>query len=136
MSKYTWARRANQEIWMNGNYENREDAIEAGTNEIKSDNIINQALGIEGQTLDKFYVGKSEQVIPKAPDADLILGIMWDELSDDHHLDLVESAMLDIKREEINLLQEKLNKIWDEWLDETDHIPNLYTVKDIEEVKI
>ena len=121
--KWTWARKENQDLWMNGQYDSKEEAIDQARNEVKAEggNVI--------------FVGKCEPVIPTPPFANNIIEQMGDRLCDEFPLDIVEDYILSITTKETNLLQEKLDNIWNDWLAITDKYPDMYKVIEIEEVE-
>ena len=129
--KYTWARNKNQEVWGNGQFENKEDAIKQGRAELQHENDT-----FELENYEVFYIGKCQPYVPGSPDAELTLERLGDRMCDEFLPDMVEDFILDISIEDTRLLQEKLDNAWNEWLEETDNYPNLYKIADVEEIKV
>jgi len=131
MSKWTWVRDEGQELWMNGFYETKEAAICDGRDEIQ---VENKEFELENR--EKFYIGKCDKYIPGPPNADLILEQMWDRMNDEFQPDIVEDFMNEISVKDDRLLQRKLEKAWNEWMEETQNYPNFYKIIEVEEVNV
>lgn len=135
MNKWTWTRNRNEEIWSNGREDSREAAIEAARMEIKSDNMINEELDIS-ERQEKFYVGRCQYYAPPSPNADEIIEELYEKMCYEFSEDVVYDYLASITTEEEKLLQEKLDKAWDEWLEETEKYPDVFTIIDVEEVEV
>jgi hypothetical protein len=122
--KWTWARKESQDVWMNGQYSSREIAIEQA-----------KMTAID-EGLENIYIGKCEAYLPGSPNADIVIERLGDSLCDEFPTDIVEDYILNISVDDGNLLQEKLDNAWSEWLEETDNYPNLYKIADVGEVKV
>lgn len=131
MSKWTWARDEGQGVWMNGIYKTKDSAICGGRDEIQAEN-----KEFELENRKKFYVGKINRYIPAPPDADVILEKMDDEMCDQFQSDIVEDYMISITIDDVELLQEKLDKAWNSWIKETENYPNLFEIIEVEEVNV
>jgi len=131
MSKWTWVRDEDQGVWMNGHCETKEGAIRDGRNEIQQEN-----KDFELENREKFYIGKLSKYIPAPPDADLVLERLGDRMCDVFEPDMVEDYLLDISIDDVALLHNKLDKVWNDWMRETENYPNLFEVIEIEEVNV
>jgi len=131
MSKWTWVRDEGQELWMNGFYETKEAAICDGRDEIQ---VENEEFELENRK--KFYIGKVSKYIPAPPDAALVLERLGDRMCDVFEPDMVEDYLLDISIDDVALLHNKLDKVWNDWMRETENYPNLFEVIEIEEVNV
>lgn len=124
------------DIW-NDNYEfnSKEEAITYGKEnfhaivEEETGEIFNHNLHYEN-----FYVGKVERFAPSV-DTDRVLEDIsenaYDELGE-----VAEEYLYIVNKEEFKLLENKLNKVLNEWLDETNNHPTFYNVVDIEKVPV
>lgn len=124
VEKWTWAREEDQELWMNGQFDSKEEAIEQAS------------IEVESEDRDVIFVGKCNPIIPAPPSADNIIDRMGDSLCDIAQNDLVDDYVMSISLEDESLLQEKLDNMWSEWLEETDNYPSMFEVIDIEKVNI
>ena len=122
--KWTWARKESQDLWMNGQYGSKEGAIEHA-----------KIVAID-EGLENIYIGKCKSYIPRSPDADIIIEKLGDRLCDEFPSDIVEDYILSITTKDTNLLQEKLDNVWRDWLAITEKYPDMYKIIEIEEVKI
>jgi hypothetical protein len=50
--------------------------------------------------------------------------------------DMVEDYLLDISIDDVALLHNKLDKVWNDWMRETENYPNLFEVIEIEEINV
>lgn len=133
--KWIWSRNEDEELWVNGREDSKEDAVETGRNEIKSDNRINKELG-NPERIEKFYIGRCKKYIPPSPNADEIIENLYEIMCYDFPDDVALEYLTKINIDEEKLLQEKLDNTWSEWLEETNNDTNLFNIVDIEEIKV
>ena len=113
--------------WDSELYENREDAIADGKDEAKD------------YGWDMLYIAKAEHVTPRILiDVDEILYLTACEINASRscEVDLGESFVKDITKEQKKLLQEKLNKAAKEWLKEINYVSSAYICEDTEEIPL
>ena len=131
MSEWTWARSSDQEVWMNGVFDSKEAAIGEGRAILKEEQ---ETFKLE--ELDHFYVGRCEEYVPSPPDADEVLEETADRMLDVFEKEVVDSAIYEISVGDTRLLQNKLEKAWNSWLEEIDWDFDAFLVVDIERVEL
>jgi len=102
----------------------KEDAIKEALREIESDCIKQEVI----------WVGKHKDA--KVPDIDAIQVIenMQYEAICDLEDGIGDDFLEDTPREQIKELEEKLNKVWLDWIEKYNHKPTWFEVDDVEEV--
>lgn len=129
--KWTWARERNQPVWPNGKFDSKIEAIKDGKAVLREEN---EKFELEDN--EEFYVGRCQPYIPRSPDSLVIIDELAERMYRQFKLDKVNEYINDIEQSEINLLQRKLDRAWNEWLNETGNYPNMYSIVDIERVEI
>jgi hypothetical protein len=105
-------------------FDSKEEAIEYGKKEFSA--LFNGERGI-------FYVGQIESYIPFIC-GDRIL----EQVSEDAYIEVGEPAedyLSNVKIEHVRLLEERLNKVLNEWIEETNNQPNFFKVVNVEKVE-
>ena len=111
------------DVWQNSGFDTKDEAIEAG----------NEAAKLCKK--DKFFVGQVELVEVPLIDADDVTERLRESVYDDIG-EVAEEFLLDASKEQVAELGEGLNGVYLAWLEKYGLKPNLYRVKNIEEVKV
>lgn len=118
---------ADSEIWSEGEFDTKEQAIEEG---------IKEALKNQEEPFcnDYFYVGQVEKVYPSGVDVDSILENVAENTAEG--LEVGEDYLIDVDIEHQRELEEKLNEVLFAWMKKYGYEPNFFRIKNIEEVEL
>lgn len=128
MNKEKWLYQfGNNEIWMQcEEFDTKEEAIQAGLEEIEKDESLRDSL---------LYVGQKEKVHTSSIDIDSLLENVAEnticELSE-----VGEDYLMDVSIEAQDELEEKLNDVFFKWIEKYNYEPKFYKIVNIEEVDI
>lgn len=125
-----------EDIWNDNNeFETKQEAIDFVKEDFEGFFLEETGLEYKSDVDDKvFYVGQKERFAPSV-DAVSIL----DDIAENAYDEVGESAeeyLGHVSTKEINSLEERLNKAFQEWADETNNHPTFWKVVNVEKVII
>lgn len=120
--KYAFA--VDGEEYFSGEYDSIEDAFEEGIQEAEED-----AGDYDDEVV--VYAGEILNFVPIV-DADCVIEQILDS-ANEACCECIESYLTDVKREDIDMLQEMLTKTFNEWAEKTNNKPNFFIVENFEE---
>ncbi|MFL8710748.1 hypothetical protein Q3304_08280 [Clostridioides sp. GD02377] len=118
---YSW----NGEYFASDEYESKEEAIQGAKKELKR----------TGEFKKIVYVGKRKEAFIPCVDAENILDYVQDRI-DDEFGEFGESWSSHIKDEHKEILDNRLNEVFENWINEFGHKPYWSIVIDIEDIEI
>lgn len=120
--KYAFA--VGSEEWFSGTYDSIEGAFEEGIQEAEEDagNYDDEIVVYAGEILNFVPIVDADDVIEQILDS-----------ANEGCCECIENYLTDVKREDIDMLQEMLTKTFNEWAEKTNNKPNFFIVENYEE---
>lgn len=112
------------EIWRGEDFDSKEEAIKAALEEIKEDETLKYS---------NLYVGQKESVSVAGIDIDLLLENVAENTTCEVG-EVGEDFLMYVSKEEQEELEEKLNKVFLEWVEKYKYNPDFFKIVNIEEV--
>lgn len=125
MQKDIWLYSWDDERFSSDEYESKEDAIEAAKEEFRK----------LGEFKRWVCVGKKEEAYIPCLDAENILDYVQDRI-DDEFGEFGESWSSYIKDEDEKILDDRLNEVFENWINEFGYKPDWCMVVDVEEIEL
>lgn len=114
------------EVWTNdAEYDTKEEAIQGGIEQAKEEYETGNSVN--------FFVGQMEEYIPHV-DADYLIECASEDASSE--VGEVADGWPDYKRADLDILNSRINEVFNNWLKEIGEEPTFYKVVNIEEVLI
>ncbi|HBF2562748.1 hypothetical protein [Clostridioides difficile] len=127
---YSW----DDECFSDDEYESREEAIEAAKEELLKFREFGEGI-YDKEFGELVYVGKREDVSLPGIDVEDTLERVQ-ELIDDEFEDYSEDWITRIKDEDRKILDDRLNKVFENWINEFGYKPTWFKVVDVEKIKL
>ncbi|EMJ5875660.1 hypothetical protein KWU03_14965 [Clostridioides difficile] len=118
---YSW----DDEYFASDEFESKEEAIEAAKKELK----------MFGHLEENVYIGKREDVSLPGVDTEDVLERVQ-ELIDNEFDEYGEDWITRIKDEDRKILDDRLNKVFENWINEFGYKPTWFKVVDVEEIEL
>ncbi|EQG35320.1 TPA: hypothetical protein MJC92_000236 [Clostridioides difficile] len=125
MDKDIWLYSWDDECFGSNEYESREEAIQGAKEELKR----------FGEVKRWVYIGKKEEAYIPCLDAENILDYVQDRINDEFG-EFGESWSSYIKDEDEKILDDRLNEVFENWINEFGYKPDWCMVVDVEEVEL
>ncbi|MBY2443994.1 hypothetical protein KWX03_08945 [Clostridioides difficile] len=118
---YSW----DDECFSSDEYESKEKAIEVAKEELRK----------LGEFKRWVYIGKKEEAYIPCLDAENILDYVQDRINDEFG-EFGESWSSYIKDEDEKILDDRLNEVFEKWIEEFGYKPHWFVVRDTEEIEL
>ncbi|EMQ1359333.1 hypothetical protein OD257_002675 [Clostridioides difficile] len=125
MQKDVWLYSWDDEYFASDEYESKEEAIEAAKKELK----------MFGYLEENVYVGKKEDVSLPGIDIEVTLECVQ-ELIDNEFYEYGEDWITRIKDEDRKILDDRLNKVFENWINEFGYKPYWFKFTHTEEIEL
>lgn len=120
--KVLWAFSYDEELF-HGNFGSKEE-------------VINEALEYkDSYDQDYFFVGQIDEEVGISIDVDSLL----EEINEGVYErvgELADDYLVDVDKEHVRILEDRLNDVLYEWMDEFGYKPNFWTIKNVEKIYI
>ncbi|HBG2558362.1 hypothetical protein OKR31_18655 [Clostridioides difficile] len=127
---YSW----DDEYFSDDEYESKEEAIEAAKEELLKFREFGECI-YDKEFGELVYVGKKEDVSLPGIDVEDTLERVQ-ELIDDEFEDYSEDWITRIKDEDRKILDDRLNKVFENWINEFGYKSTWFKVVDVEEIEL
>ncbi|HBE9318568.1 hypothetical protein M1076_19275 [Clostridioides difficile] len=127
---YSW----DDEYFSDDEYESKEEAIEAAKEELLKFREFGEYI-YDKEFGELVYVGKKEDVSLPGIDVEDTLERVQ-ELIDDEFEDYSEDWITRIKDEDRKILDDRLNKVFENWINEFGYKSTWFKVVDVEEIEL
>lgn len=123
MSEWTYEVNVNNDIWRGDLVNSREEAIEKGMREAKEEGFKN------------FKIGTAVKPLELDLDVEFLLERIAESYADEYG-EIAEDYLSDVSREDQIELEQKLNKVFYEWIKEKGYTPSFYGIENEEIIKV